>query len=399
MQSTSNEKLSGTEKVVIAALMLATMTQAMGVTAVAPSLPLMVKAFPDASQTLVGMVITLPSLALGIFGLFAGALADRLGKERSLAFGALAFFVLGCLPIVLSSLSLVLVCRFVLGVSIALITVSTTAIIAQRYDGHMRARLLALQGAFMGIGIFLLEVAGGFLASFGWQVPFIVYVMGLPVFLVAIVFVRPQAARRDQNAHSGSPAAQPPDNHRALMASIVGACIVVFVFEGTNLLIPGAAPYLVADLHGDTLVTGLYLGCCGLAMTGGSMLQGRLVRSVQISLLMPAGFALVAIAFVGLMLCGNLWLGLALVCVEGIGHGLVLPSTLQWITRHVLPEQSGKAMGAHTMAFNLGVFGFGLLIEPVQSLAGGIHGLYGAFAVFALVCAAVLLACRKLVDR
>ena len=68
----------------LATLVVAGMFLVMGAAAVSPALPAMGEAFPHASETAISLVITLPSLAVAISGLFMGALADRIGKARTL---------------------------------------------------------------------------------------------------------------------------------------------------------------------------------------------------------------------------------------------------------------------------------------------------------------------------
>ncbi|MBO7702142.1 MAG: hypothetical protein J6S36_04470, partial [Eggerthellaceae bacterium] len=56
-------------------LVVVAMFNVMGGAAVSPALPAMGEAFPQASETAISLVITLPPLAVAISGLFMGALA------------------------------------------------------------------------------------------------------------------------------------------------------------------------------------------------------------------------------------------------------------------------------------------------------------------------------------
>lgn len=71
-------------KLSMIAILLASMLMLMGGAAVAPALPAISLAFPDASESLINLIITLPSLAIAITGLLIGALSDKIGKVKVL---------------------------------------------------------------------------------------------------------------------------------------------------------------------------------------------------------------------------------------------------------------------------------------------------------------------------
>ena len=70
-------------KLTLVSMLLASMLMLMGGAAVAPALPLINEAFPG-EDFAVSLIITLPSLAVGLLGLVIGSLADRFGKVRTL---------------------------------------------------------------------------------------------------------------------------------------------------------------------------------------------------------------------------------------------------------------------------------------------------------------------------
>jgi len=67
----------------------------MGGAAVAPALPLISQAFPDASETLISLIITLPALAIALTGFFIGALSDKFGKVPVLVASIAVFTIAG----------------------------------------------------------------------------------------------------------------------------------------------------------------------------------------------------------------------------------------------------------------------------------------------------------------
>lgn len=63
-------------------ILLASMLMLMGGAAVAPALPSISVAFPDASESLISLIITFPSLAIAIVGLAIGHYLIKWEKSK-----------------------------------------------------------------------------------------------------------------------------------------------------------------------------------------------------------------------------------------------------------------------------------------------------------------------------
>ncbi|MDD4133359.1 MAG: MFS transporter, partial [Methanocorpusculum sp.] len=96
-------------------LLLSSMMILMGGAAVAPALPAISAAFPDASEAAISLIITLPALAIVFSGFFIGAAVDKFGKVRILAISLAVFTFAGVSGFFLTSLPAILVGRIILG--------------------------------------------------------------------------------------------------------------------------------------------------------------------------------------------------------------------------------------------------------------------------------------------
>ena len=158
-------------KLTLVAILLSSMLILMGGAAVAPALPLIEVNFPG-QESLVSLIITLPSLAVAIVGYAIGVLADKLGKVRVLLTALAIFTVFGFAGYFMEgNIWMMLAVRFILGIGIAGITSTVTALIAEYYGGIQRVKVLSYQSAAMGIGVLILEFVGGTLAEFSWTWP------------------------------------------------------------------------------------------------------------------------------------------------------------------------------------------------------------------------------------
>ena len=93
MQTKNDGKSFVPTRLTLVAMLLASMLMLMGGAAVAPALPLINEAFPG-QDFAVSLVITLPSLAVGLLGLVIGSLADKFGKVRTLCAALVLFTII-----------------------------------------------------------------------------------------------------------------------------------------------------------------------------------------------------------------------------------------------------------------------------------------------------------------
>ena len=238
----TNRKDSEVNKLTLVTLLLSSMIILMGAAAVAPALKPLSIAFPESSAVAISLVVTLPALAVAITGLGVGYLADRYGKARVFIISLIVFTLAGMSGYFLNTLESVLAGRFILGIGIAGISTATTALTAEYYKGAARARVISYQSAAMGIGVFFLETLGGSLADIGWQEPFLIYLIGLPVLLLALVSVR-EPARAESEERS---LPEPGIENKGLK---VGLCYsMIFVAMFLMFILPTNMPYHISDM-------------------------------------------------------------------------------------------------------------------------------------------------------
>ncbi len=116
----------------------------------------------------------------------AGAIADRYGRHRALAFG-LGLFALGSLAAAFTqTTSELIAARAVMGIGGAFIMPATLSIITAVFTDHAeRTRAIGLWSAVSGLGVAIGPVAGGWLLThFSWDSIFLV---NLPIVAIALV--------------------------------------------------------------------------------------------------------------------------------------------------------------------------------------------------------------------
>ena len=262
----------------ISVLLLAAMTIMANAT-IAPSLPGLKAHFADVSgiDTLAGLIVTLPSLAIMLTAGLIGAMADRVDRQKLLLASALAYAVGGTTGLWAGDLSMILAGRVLLGLGVAGTMTLSMAWAADLWQGPARARFLGLQGAARSGGGIVVMLGGGALATLHWRGAFAVYALVLPIAIFAYLMLAPHARARaaKQAAGRGTAAARGPTEAFPWRAyALVGP--LAFVFMASFYVMPTRLPFLLSDLgvHNAAL-TGAIMASTTLASMPGRCFTGR----------------------------------------------------------------------------------------------------------------------------
>lgn len=360
---------------------------------IAPALPAIQREFSDApnAAVLVGLVLTMHGLFIAVGSPFIGAIADRYGRRPLLLVSTVVYALAGGSGFVLDSLVAILASRAVLGLAVAGVMVTVTALITDYYDENRRETVLGRQGAFMSIGGVVLLPLAGVLADIGWRVPFLVYTVAL-ILLPTMVFALPEPDRHEPTGERASigDLRQMIDRFPLRTLSLIFA--LGLVGQILFYMIPVQMPFYLETRTGvsATLVGGALAASTG---AGGisSLLYGRIRRSMNVIAIVALTFAFMSIGYIVIGMSGT-FLGIIVgLAFAGAGSGFLLTNLNAWIAA-VTPETvRGRALSALTSAFFLGQFLSPVVIRPVSEAVGlgttflGVGvGLAGGAIVFAL---------------
>ena len=360
-------------------LLLSSMMILMGGAAVAPALPAISAAFPDASEAAISLIITLPALAIVFSGFFIGAAVDKFGKVRILAISLAVFTFAGVSGFFLTSLPAILVGRIILGIGISGIVNTTTTLITDYYQGPSRVKVLGYQAAAMGIGVVILDTSGGILAGISWRMAFLIYLLGLFILIGTLVTMK-EPVREKVNMTRDAPKNKTP------VGSIVLIYITLFLGMMLFFLMPTKFPYLIAEyVENSSALSGILLGILGIfsALIGTLYwrIAGRIHRMVNISL----SFILLGAGYVLFGLSESMMIIVLSVIIIGIGNGLLMPTVLSWLGVITPREIMGKVMGGYGVSLNLGQFLASIVAIPVIMITAGYGEMFLIFGVIAII--------------
>ncbi len=169
--------------------------------AMAPALWAVKAHFSDKSDLLIQFIVSLPALFIIITNLCFPILC-RIMKTKAIAVtGLILYIVSGTGAFFLEDISVILILRALLGVSVGMIMPLSTGLLSYYFPPEEQSRLMGLCAAMNQIGGVIATLIAGALAKVGWNYAFLVYSMGLLVLVLVLLFLPDE--RLDSPNNSG----------------------------------------------------------------------------------------------------------------------------------------------------------------------------------------------------
>ena len=345
-----------------------------------PSLPNFLKHFaavPGASLW-VPMIITLPTLCIGLFSAVAGVLADRWGRRRLILVALGVFVACGMAPLLLDELHWILVARVGLGIAEACTLTAGNALMGDYFSGETRRKWLSYEtilGPVVGSAIL---ISGGYLGTLWWRGPFLLYAIGLLV-LAGVLLLLWEPARKQRETVDVI-AGKFPWRTAALVS--VGTLIAAMPFFSQNIqhgrifAALGLSSSFDISLYAMMASVGTVLGAYTF----------RILPLRRIEQILTLVFGLFAISFIALSFKPPLGIGTAIDAVGQLAGGMCYPAVLAWALSRFPPEYRGRGVGVWSGSFYVGSFVSGVVIGVLGHFT---TGFLQSLGVIGVACAAL----------
>jgi MFS family permease len=354
--------------------------------ALLPVLPQMeaVLAHGPRDQFLIKQLFGVIGLSIAISAPIAGYFIDRFGSRPILLVACSVYCLAGTAGLVIDSVPLLVFSRFLVGAAAAAIDTTSVAIINKRLGGNPRAKWNGLHvSVSLLCSIILSPLVGSLAGRFGWRTPFALYVLALPLLLVALR-LRDQFPPHDVAVTSR----QQPRWWQWFPVEY----LAVAVLAGIMLYLPVIyGPFLLRE-RGISSPVSISLVLMGTSVFGAVMaaLYGPCKRILSTNGAFVFSFTVVC---VGTLIAGfspGQTGPVAGLLVTGIGIAWVTPNLLLAVAERVEDGRQGRAAGVVRTMHEVAAPACIVLIEPVTKRYGAAGAMVGA-AVLAFVLAAIFI--------
>lgn len=306
--------------------------------------------FPDAGQTKIKLLLTLPFLVATLFSLLAGPLANVISKKTLIIISHIVLLA-GCfLAYALGGISIqaLLTTSVLLGVSQGMLSTLSMALIADYYEGGERGALMGLQATFATFGGLLLVFLGAALAGIYWRDTYLILLVALPSLLIVLKFLPRDTPVKGSETLDESGAAITGAAWFYILTDFVYG-IFVFILQANLAFYISQNGFGGADTAGYANSTLVAAG----GVTG--IFYGRLSKAFK-RFVLPMGLMVSVAGYLLLYIVGNLAsVFMASLC---IGYGLTSTVATVMFNASVVvpPSASTMAIALVNTAGNIGIF-------------------------------------------
>ncbi|MCF3933513.1 MFS transporter [Acuticoccus sp. M5D2P5] len=332
-----------------------------------------------------GLIVTVHGLAIAVVGPITGAAVDRFGIRLPLVVGLVIYGIFGTAGAILTDYTALIASRIVFGVGAALVFTCTTTAILTMWKSPLRGRVMGWRTTATSAGGVVFPLFAGTIASLvSWHAAFAVYLVGLPLAVIAMRVLPKRPVLAPSLGGNGILSMLRKPSLLGvyglfLMMAVLVYSIAVFIPQRLGELgitSPIAASIFMAVMAGAMSLAGLF--------------YGRLRRILSKFTILRIAAACWTAAYLTLGLSDSIPVMILATMALGAGNGLGF-STLSLFVGDLVPERLlGRGTALSATVFFLGQFLTPLLLGPVMhatSINAGFLGVgAAALAIFAALC-------------
>jgi len=298
-----------------------------------------------------GLLVTLPSLGVVVFGISAGRFIDSIGAYIALCIGLFFYGLLGAIGALIYDDNLLLIDRFVLGGACALVMTSGTTLISYFYSGPKRLKMIAIQGMSIEIGGVIFLSIGGVLGAISWRWPFVLYLMAWLFLIMVLLFVpKPLHHAITKSPDILSKTLSNPLRRLQVIFFAALSSMVLF-FVGIIII-----PQRFHLLHINTANTGFFLAFLSLVAVGAASQMPKFVVKFSAYKTLFMAFLSYMVGLLIYSIASTFWFFVPGAIFMGIGFGLSIPLVNHMIVEESPSQYRGRNLAYLAMAIYLGQF-------------------------------------------
>ena len=320
----------------------------MAPTAVSPAMAAIKEAFPDVSETMAKLVLTLPTLIMIPIGLTSAKMTAKIDKKKLLLTGMTLFLVFGVAGGFATSFAMLLLMRVLFGIGLGIMTpLSTSLIFDFAPEQDKRSKLLGIQGASNQLGGLIFMSLSGILAAMSWRYSFYVYAFVIVSIVLTMLYLPKMPPKPMKN-----PNAKPKKMSKKILILAFFACMIFACFFIIN---TDLAIFMAQEDLGDAKECGYALSIMRIPAILAGIMLARIMKKLK-DFTMPVATAVMALGYLMIAFAHSYGMVMAGCLVVGMGGGFALPPISLFLPRIVTPRQRTFAIAVIMSVAQLGQF-------------------------------------------
>ena len=323
--------------------------------------------YPNISESVIQMVLTIPSLVGMFFAIASGPASGKIAKKTLVLIGLFFGLAGGMLAFILGGVSIyiLLFSSVLIGVNQGINSTMSMALISDYFVGDEASSLMGLQSAFVNLGGMVIIFISGLLAGLQWKYAYIIYLVFIPIIAIVLKNLPNDPPIQKETNTSGE-----TTKKGSLNSTVYFSCIVLFFFAFFMYVFQSnISVYIMQNGLGDASTSGLantIFSATG-AITG--FLYGKIKKTLKDNIIplgvLSAGIGLLLIYTIGTL--PTVFIGSILL---GYGMSSIMPTVMFINSEAVTPAMSATAIALTNGASNIGMFLSPMLINPLMNLMG-----------------------------
>jgi MFS family permease len=349
-----------------------TLMAVLGISSITPAFPKVVERF-NIPPAYVGFLITFFTFPGIILAPFMGILADRFGRKKIITPSLFLFALTGTMCAFSNDYNMLLILRLFQGIGASALGSLNVTLIGDIYQGKRRTAAMGYNASVLSIGTASYPSIGGALALFGWNYPFLLPLLAIPVGLAVIFLLENPEPEKEGTIREYLKNVLKSLNDRKLVSLFFAGLITFIILFGSYL---SYFPiFLSKSFKVSTLIIGLIMSCMSLTTAITSSQLGKISQRIEEKNIIKYAFIVYGIALFLIPLIKDIKLMLIPVIIFGVAHGVSIPS-IQTLIAGLAPLDQRAAF----MSVNGMILRTGQTIGPI--IMGGIFDFIGLNWVF-----------------
>jgi len=334
---------------------------------ISPVISLMQGNLQGADENNIRFVITTHALFIAIFSPIFGIIIDRIGAKKPFAFGLILYGIAGASGFFISDIITMLISRAFLGIAVAAIANTLIVLILNAYKGEERSKIMGWQASAASLGGIIWPLLGGALGILAWNLPFGIYLAGIPIGLLAWLKI-PDVfdKRKPETETTDTISVLQTVRQKPFIFAVYGLGLWMMVLLYTNVTF---IPQLLARVFtiNNSLVISLFIGAMGIAAAISALMYRRIKSKFSYNLIAFVGLGLWSFGLILLSQAISIFIVLVMMVLFGVGQGMVMPTLNLWVGELTKTCVRGRMVSYLTMFLFVGQFLPPIIFNPIFS--------------------------------